>query len=84
MKSLRLEPKVALGLPGEPFVWQNKHFGGVEATSGRIASDTIILAAGAGTPTLLDPIGVDCLVKPKKRQVFQLRSAALEQLFTRK
>ena len=84
VKALRLEPKIALGLPREPFVWQDKQFGGVETTSGSITADSIVLAAGARAPALLDPIGVDCLVKPKKRQVFQLRSPALEPLFTRK
>ena len=84
VKSLRLEAKASLGLPGEPYVWQDKAFGGVQTGNGIITADTIILAAGARTPMLLDPIGIDCLVKPKKRQVFQLRGAALEQLFNKR
>jgi FAD-dependent oxidoreductase domain-containing protein 1 len=84
VNSLRLEPKEALGLPGEPYLWQEKDFGGVETAEGSIDADTVILAAGARTPSLLDPIGIDCLIKPKKRQVFQLRSSKVEQLFKRK
>jgi FAD-dependent oxidoreductase domain-containing protein 1 len=79
-KSLHLDPEERLGLPGEPFVWQEKVFGAVETNSRAISADTIVIAAGTGTPALLDPVGIDCLVKPKKRQVFRLRGAALERL----
>ncbi len=72
-KSLRLEAKNRLNLPGEPYIWQEKVFTGVETNRGKISADNIVIAAGVRTPLLLDPVGIDCLVKPKKRQVFQFR-----------
>jgi glycine/D-amino acid oxidase-like deaminating enzyme len=80
VKSLRLEPKNPLDLPGEPFAWQEKVFTGVETDRGFVAADTIVLAAGLETPFLLDAVGVDCLTKPKKRQVFRIRGEAVERL----
>lgn len=84
VKSLRLEAKHKLDLVGEPYVWQEKIFGGAETNLGFIKADTIVVATGARTPTLLDPIGIDCLVKPKKRQVFQVRGSTLDRLMTTK
>lgn len=72
VKRLLLEAKDPLGLPGEPHLWQEKIFKGVETTRGVLSAETIVIATGVRTPALLDPIGVDCLVKPKKRQVFKI------------
>ena len=71
-KLLRLEAKNRLGLPGEPFLWQDKLFKEVETNRGKISADTIVLATGTRTPFLLDPLGIDCLIKPWKNQVFQV------------
>lgn len=73
VKSLRLDAKNRLNLPGEPYIWQEKVFAGVETNRGKISADNIVIAAGVRTPLLLDPVGIDCLVKAKKRQVFQFR-----------
>jgi len=83
-KSLRLVAAKSLDLPGEPYVWQDKTIAGIETNNGTITADTTIIAAGARTPMLFDPLGIDCLVKPKKRQVFQLRSSKLERLLNSK
>jgi len=83
-KSLRLEAKNRLDLPGEPYVWQEKTFSGAETNHGFIKADTIVIAMGARTPMLLDPLGIDCLIKPKKRQIFQVRGSALDRLLTTK
>ena len=83
-KSLRIGAKNRLDLPGEPYVWQDKICQGVETNHGYIPADTLVIATGSRTPFLLDPIGIDCLVKPKKRQVFQVRSSALDRLLTTK
>jgi glycine/D-amino acid oxidase-like deaminating enzyme len=80
VKSLRIEAKNRLDLPGEPYVWQDKLFRGVETNRGFISADTLVIATGTGTPFLLDPIGIDCLVKPKKRQVFRIIGSGLERL----
>jgi FAD-dependent oxidoreductase domain-containing protein 1 len=84
VKRLRLGAENPLGLPGEPCLWQEKNFNEVETTHGLLSADTVVLAAGIRTPMLLDPIGVDCLAKPKKRQVFKVRGKPLERLFTSK
>jgi len=74
VKSLYLASKDPLGLPGEPFAWQEKVIRGVETERGMFSADRMVLATGALTPRLLDPLGIDCLVKPKKRQVFRIRA----------
>ena len=83
-KALRLVAKNSLDLPGEPFVWQDKRIAGVETNHGPILADTTVVAAGARAPMLFDPIGIDCHIKPKKRQVFQLRNNNLDRLLNSK
>jgi len=73
-----LEPKNPIGIPGEPFPWQEVRIAGVETTSGTIKAEKTIIAAGAQTPQLLDPIGIDVHIKPKKRQVFVLKASTPE------
>lgn len=80
VKSLRLEAKNKLDLPGEPYGWQEKTFSGADTNLGLIRADMIVVSTGARTRELLDPLGIDCLVKAKKRQVFQVKGAALERL----
>lgn len=81
---LRLEPKERLNLPGEPLIWQEKQFHGVESSLGSISADRIVLTCGTRTQLLLDPLGVDSHSRPKKRQVFCVRSEALERLLASK
>ena len=83
-KSLRLVAKNSLDLPGEPYVWQDKSIAGIETDKGPILADVTIIAAGARTPMLLDPVGIDCHMKPKKRQIFQLKGSSLDRLLTTK
>ena len=83
-RSIRLGAKKSLGLPGEPFDWQEKFFREVETNQGSLSADTLLLAAGVRNPLLLDPVGIDCMVKPRKNQIFQLRSPQLQRLLTTK
>lgn len=83
-KALHLGAKEPLGLPGEPYAWQDKVFREVETNQGTISADTILLAAGIRTPILLDPLGIDCLVKPQKNQIFQVRSESTDRLLRTK
>jgi len=83
-QSLRLEAKHKLGLPGEPYVWQEKTFSGVQTNHGFISSDTVILATGVRTPLLLDQLGVDCLIKSQKRQIFPVHGDPLGRLLNTK
>ncbi len=82
VEKLLLKPVNSIGHPREPLVWQTKKFTGVETTIGIIESDKIVLSTGAWINELLDPIGIDAHVKPKKRQIFSLLSSGgLEQFF---
>ena len=83
-EAIRLGAKKSLGLPGEPFVWQDKVFKQVETNRGPIPADTIVLSAGTRNPQLLDPVGIDCMVKPRKNQLFQLRGSPLQRLLNTK
>jgi len=69
-----VEPCKPLGLPGEPFFWQESRVSGVKANSGIIKAEKTILAAGAWIPQLLDSVGIECFIKPKKRQVFAIEA----------
>jgi FAD-dependent oxidoreductase domain-containing protein 1 len=80
VKRLQLVAKDPFDLPGEPHVWQEKMFKGVETSHGTFSADNIVLVAGARTPMLLDPTGIDCFVKPKKRQIFKVGGKPLERL----
>ena len=83
-ESIHLGAKQSLGLPGEPFHWQDKLVKEVETNLGTLSADTYLIAAGIRTPLLLDPIGIDCMIKPRKNQVFQLRGASLDRLLATK
>jgi len=78
--SLQLAARKSLGLPGEPLVWQEKFFKQIETNRGPILADTIVLSAGTRNPLLLDPLGVDCMIKPRKNQLFQIRGPAIQRL----
>jgi FAD-dependent oxidoreductase domain-containing protein 1 len=73
--SLLMEAQPSLGVPGEPFVWQDKRVTGVHTPKGDIKADTVVLAAGAWTNTLLDPVGIPSYIKAKKRQLFVIATS---------
>ena len=71
-----------LGITGEPFFWQKSRVSGVRTNVGVIKAKKTIVAAGAWIPQLLDALGIECFIKPKKRQVFavEAKSPRLRQL----
>lgn len=73
-ESLIVEPCKPLGIPGEPFFWQKARVSGVKTDAGVVKAKKTILAAGAWTPQLLDAVGIECFIKPKKRQVFAINA----------
>jgi glycine/D-amino acid oxidase-like deaminating enzyme len=79
-KKLILKPKMELGIPGEPFVWQTAQVVGAETTKGEILSKRTVIAAGVWSELLLDPVGIDCHIRPKKRQIFAFKDPNLEGL----
>ncbi len=87
VERLILEADPKLDLPGEPFVWQEKRVTGVQTDRGELrARDAVVLATGAWSNALLDPIGIDSQTKGKKRQLFVVHAsdkpALNELLFT--
>jgi len=83
-KRIRLGAKKSLGLPGEPFIWQEKIIKDVDTNRGPISADMIVLSAGTRNPLLLDPVGIDCMSKARKNQLFQLRAPPLQRLLKTK
>ena len=73
VKRLLIEPEHPLGIPGEPFIWQDAVVKGVETSSGEIRAKKVVVAAGAWSHKLLGPIGLECFFRPKKRQLFSIR-----------
>lgn len=74
-----VEPEVKLGIPREPRAWQKVKFPGVETNKGTMRARNLVIAAGGWTHLLLDPLGIDCISKPKKRQIFTVRPRTEEQ-----
>ena len=73
VEKLIVEPEMKLGIPREPRAWQKVRFTGVETNKGTITAKHLVVAAGGWTHELLDPFGIDCISKPKKRQIFTFR-----------
>ena len=82
VESLIVEPREPLCIPGEPYFWQDTRIAGVNTNKGIIKAKKTILAAGAWIPQLLDAVGIECFIKPKKRQLFSIeaKTSALQQL----
>jgi glycine/D-amino acid oxidase-like deaminating enzyme len=83
-ESIHLGAKQSLGVPGEPFLWQDKLIKEVETSLGTFSAENYLIAAGIRTPLLLDPIGIDCMIRPRKNNVFQLRGKSLDRLLATK
>ena len=79
-KELLVKPEEELGLPGEPFVWQEKKIVGVSTNKGEIIAEKTVLAIGAWANILLEPVGMDSFQRPKKRQIFAFKDPKLDQL----
>jgi len=81
-----VEPRIPLGMPSEPYFWQDSAAVGVETNRGQLRAKKTIIAAGAWSSQLLDPIGIECFIKAKKRQVFSVKAnteALKKLLFTK-
>ncbi len=77
-----LEPKEKLGIECEPLIWQDVEVTGVKLKNGKIVNaDKVVIAANSWAPQILDPVGIDCMIKSVKRQMFVLRSPKLNVLY---
>jgi glycine/D-amino acid oxidase-like deaminating enzyme len=77
---LIVRPERELGLEGEPFVWQDIRVAGAETSRGEVQAGTTVVAAGAWSERLLDPIGFDPLMRPKSRAIFVFKDPRLRRL----
>ncbi len=66
----RLVPESLRG--GHVRVWEDAHVTAVEGPDGRRRAKGIVVAAGAWTPHLVEPLGIDSHVQPQTRQAFGL------------
>ena len=69
-----VEPHAPQGLPNEPYFWQDAAVKGVKTNRGDIRAKKTVVAAGPWAAQLLDSVGVECFIKPKKRQVFSVKA----------
>jgi glycine/D-amino acid oxidase-like deaminating enzyme len=86
VKEISVEPRQPLGIPGEPYFWQDATITGVNTNKGTVKAKNTVIAAGAWASQLLDPLGIECFIKAKKRQVFSIKakSEALKKLLFNK
>jgi glycine/D-amino acid oxidase-like deaminating enzyme len=83
-KRLLNRPVTELGIPGEPFVWQESGIAGAETTKGVIEAETTVVACGAWAERLLSPISLESFTRPKKRQLFAFKDPKLNRLINTK
>jgi glycine/D-amino acid oxidase-like deaminating enzyme len=79
-EALIVRPERELGVPGEPFIWQDIHVAGAETSRGEIRAKTTVVAAGTWSEALLAPLGFDPLMRPKNRSIFVFRDPRLKRL----
>jgi FAD-dependent oxidoreductase domain-containing protein 1 len=78
---LIIKPEEELGIPCEPFVWQKSRVTGAETSKGEITAETTVVAVGTWAERLLDSIGIEPMMRPKKRQLFVFKDPKLRGLF---
>ena len=78
--NLILKPRDELGIHGEPFVWQSSEIKGADTSKGKIEATTTIVATGVWVGRLLDAVGVDSYMRPKKRMIFVFDHTNLRKL----
>ena len=70
----------AMGIPGEPFPWQDPRVAGAATARGRIRAKKTLVATGAWVRQLLDRAGIDARTEPRKRQLFTFKSPAISEI----
>jgi glycine/D-amino acid oxidase-like deaminating enzyme len=82
VEKIIVEPRESLSIPGEPYFWQDARTVGINTNEGIIKAKKTILTTGAWIYQLLDAVGIECYVKPRKRQLFNVtaKDTTLKQL----
>ena len=76
--ALIVQPEEELGIPGEPFVWQEKIITGAKTNKDEIKAENTVVACGTWAHTLMDPVGLESFQRPKTRQIFAFKDPKLE------
>ncbi|MGC8969260.1 MAG: NAD(P)/FAD-dependent oxidoreductase [Conexivisphaera sp.] len=72
----RAEPTRSVGLPGEPFPWQEVRFRGVILENGEeISAGSVVLATGAWTGEVLDLLGFPLPLRPLRRMAYSVAAS---------
>lgn len=74
VEKLVVEARQPLGMSGEPYFWQDATVTGVKTSRGSMKAKKTIVATGAWAAQLLDPLGIECFIKAKKRQIFSIKA----------
>ena len=80
VRDLIIAPTDQIGYPGEPFLWQKKRVSKVATKNEEFTADAFVLTTGAWTGKLLDKIGVDSHMRPKKRYVYQIGGERIREM----
>ena len=75
-----ISPINRIDFPGEPFLWQKKKVTHVSSNDTEFSADLFVFTMGAWTNKLLDKVGVDSHMRPKKRYVYQISSSYIEEM----
>jgi glycine/D-amino acid oxidase-like deaminating enzyme len=75
VKNLQLEPKVKIGVPFEPFLWQDVEINGVVTANGVLTADEVVLCSGVWVEKFLDPLGIESHQKVVKRAHFFVKAS---------
>ena len=77
VKSLKISPALDFDIP---LLWQDYQITGVKTNREDIEANKVILACGAYNSCLQDSLGLPSYSRPKKRQLFQVKTQALGEL----
>lgn len=80
VEEIVVAPEKGLGLPGEPFVWQDLVITGARTSRGFIGAGTTVVAAGVWSERLLASLGYDPLMRPKSRVIYVFQDPRLDGL----
>lgn len=80
VRRIAMEPVNPLNYPGEPYIWQDKTVRSLDTSKGELQAETYIFATDVWTTGLLNPMGVDSHIRPKKRQVFQVSGDRIQKM----
>ncbi|MFG1519530.1 MAG: FAD-binding oxidoreductase [Thermoplasmataceae archaeon] len=80
VERLNMTPVNPLNYPGEPFLWQDKTVSSLTTNIGELTASEFLFATDVWTTALLDPLGIDSHVRPKKRQIFQVSGSQIQEM----